>query len=102
MDEPLGLGQQVIDVALDPVACVSRRTGVGGPAAPTHLAQLDEDVIELDQDQRRLDEVKAKVWRPRPARWSRRSTGCSACRTAPHRAPLTVGQSAGHASTCCG
>ncbi len=46
---------------LDPVACVSRRTGVGGPAAPTHLAQLDEDVIELDQDQRRLDEVKAKV-----------------------------------------
>ena len=101
MDEPLGLDQHVIDAALDPAACVSRRTGIGGPAPATHLAQLEEDLVVLDQDQRRLDEVKARL-----------ATAARALESAidrllgapyrSNRAPITVGQSPGYASTCCG
>jgi argininosuccinate lyase len=101
MNEALGLDQTAIDEALDPAACVRRRTGIGGPAPERHLAQLDQDAIALDHDQRRVDEIKAQL--------AAAARGLESAidrildvRYRSDRAPLTVGQSPGHASTCCG
>ncbi len=101
MDEPLGLDQALIDDALDPGACVRRRTGIGGPAPETHLAQIAEDSVVLDEDQRRLDALKARL------ATAARELESSIDRLlgVPYRSqrpPLAVGQSPGHASTCCG
>jgi argininosuccinate lyase len=101
MDRPLGLEQAQIDEALDPRACIARRTGIGGPSPETHLAQIAEDLIMLDQDQRRLDALKARL----AAAARELESAIDTILGVPFRsdrAPITVGQSPGFASTCCG
>jgi len=101
MDQPLRLDEAVIADALDPRACVGRRTGIGGPAPDTHLAQIAEDLVLLDQDQRRLDALKGRL----AGAAQELESAIDRILGVPFRsdrAPLTVGQSPGFASTCCG
>jgi argininosuccinate lyase len=101
MGEPVLLARETITDALDPQACVARRTGVGGPAPATNRAQIRQDHVSIDEDQRALDNVKGSLAVAARELESAIDSilGVAYRSQRPH---LVVGQSPGHAHTCCG
>ncbi|MBI3711212.1 MAG: argininosuccinate lyase [Proteobacteria bacterium] len=61
MDKPLGIGAAKIAEAVDPAACVARRTLYGGPAPASAVRELAIFSEALDRDEQLLGERKAGV-----------------------------------------
>ncbi len=57
-DKPVGLSEQALRDALDPVACVNRRTLYGGPAPREVQQRLSEYESALSEDNKRLTGAK--------------------------------------------
>jgi len=63
MEEPLGISATAIANALDPAACVAKRTIFGGPAPAALLRELPLFTEELDRDEQFQHDSKQKVRR---------------------------------------
>ena len=61
--KPVGLSEQALRDALDPVACVNRRTLYGGPAPREVEQRLSEYENALTEDRRRFGAAKEHVQR---------------------------------------
>jgi argininosuccinate lyase len=61
MDEPVGLSQAALRAAIDPAACVARRTLLGGPAPQSARRELDIFSARLEGDQTYLDDIRRRV-----------------------------------------
>ncbi|MCH8088166.1 MAG: argininosuccinate lyase, partial [Chloroflexi bacterium] len=56
MGEPVGLGDEALRLALDPVEFVNRRTLYGGPSPEECLRRLPEYQAQLEQDKAMVEE----------------------------------------------